>query len=137
VPGTPEGPGPELPHAGAEGGAPPPAGPEASGTVNGLLTQSFLTALVAGGIVAAVPLMFTALGEAISERAGVLNIGLEGMMLLGAYFGFLGAYYGHSVWLGYLAGAGAGAAASMFMVVLCVWLGLDQIVVGIAIFLAG
>ena len=48
--------------------------------------------------------MFTALGETISERAGVLNIGLEGMMLLGAYCGFLGAYYGHSVWLGYLAG---------------------------------
>jgi len=36
--------------------------------------------------------MFTALGETISERAGVLNIGLEGMMLLGAYVGFLGAY---------------------------------------------
>jgi simple sugar transport system permease protein len=59
------------------------------------------------------------------------------MMLLGAYFGFLGAYYGHSVWLAYLAGMAAGAAAAVFMVVLCVWLGLDQIVVGIAIFLAG
>ena len=81
--------------------------------------------------------MFTALGETISERAGVLNIGLEGMMLLGAYFGFLGTYYGHSVWLGYLAGMAAGLAASVIMVVLCVWLGLDQIVVGIAIFLAG
>src|SRR5438067_5224721 len=81
--------------------------------------------------------MFTSLGEAISERAGVLNIGLEGMMLLGAYFGFLGTYYGHSVWLGYLAGMAAGLAASVIMVVLCVWLGLDQIVVGIAITLAG
>jgi general nucleoside transport system permease protein len=94
----------------------------------GIWTQLFWTTAIAGGLAAGVPLMFTALGEAISERAGVLNIGLEGMMLLGAYFGFLGAYYGHSVWLGYLAGAGAGAAASMFMVVLCVWLGLDQIV---------
>src|SRR5207253_586798 len=102
-----------------------------------LLTRTFLTALISGGLIAGVPLMFTALGETISERAGVLNIGLEGMMLLGAYFGFLGTYYGHSVWLGYLAGMAAGAAASIFMVVLCVWLGLDQIVVGIAIFLAG
>jgi ABC-type uncharacterized transport system permease subunit len=100
-------------------------------------TQLFWTTLLAGGLFAGVPLMFTALGEAISERAGVLNIGLEGMMLLGAYFGFLGSYYGNSVWLGYLCGAAAGAAAAVFMVVLCVWLGLDQIVVGIAIFLAG
>ena len=38
--------------------------------------------------------MFTAVGETISERAGVLNIGLEGMMLVGAYVGFIGAYYG-------------------------------------------
>jgi simple sugar transport system permease protein len=100
-------------------------------------TQVFWTTALAGGLVAGVPLMFTALGEAISERAGVLNIGLEGMMLLGAYFGFLGAYYGHSAWLGYGAGIVAGMLGSVFMVVLCVWLGLDQIVVGIAITLAG
>ena len=100
-------------------------------------TQVFWTSVLAGGLLASVPLMFTALGEAISERAGVLNIGLEGMMLVGAYAGFLGAYYGHSMWLGYLAGMGAGMLASCFMVVLCVWLGLDQIVVGIAITLAG
>jgi len=102
-----------------------------------LVTNVFWTSVIAGGLLAGVPLMFTALGEAISERAGVLNIGLEGMMLFGAYAGFLGAYYGHTVWLGFLAGIGAGAATSLFMVVLCVWLGLDQIVVGIAITLAG
>jgi len=104
---------------------------------SGIWTQVFWTTALAGGLFYGVPLMFTALGETISERAGVLNIGLEGMMLLGAYFGSLGAYYGHSVWLAYLAGATAGAGASVLMVVLCVWLGLDQIVVGIAIFLAG
>jgi ABC-type uncharacterized transport system permease subunit len=102
-----------------------------------LLTKVFWTSVVAGGLLAGLPLMFTSLGETIAERAGVLNIGLEGMMLLGAYAGFLGAYYGHTVWLGYLAGAAAGMAASVFMVVLCVWRGLDQIVVGIAITLAG
>jgi general nucleoside transport system permease protein len=100
-------------------------------------TQIFWTSLLAGGLLAGVPLMFTALGETISERAGVLNIGLEGMMLLGAYFGFLGAYYGHSAWVGYLTGMLAGIFGSAFMVVLCVVLGLDQIVVGIAITLAG
>jgi simple sugar transport system permease protein len=102
-----------------------------------VLTNVFWTSVIAGGLLAGVPLMFTALGETISERAGVLNIGLEGMMLLGAYVGFLGAYYGHSVWLGFLTGILGGAVGSVFMVVLCVWLGLDQIVVGIAITLAG
>jgi simple sugar transport system permease protein len=96
-----------------------------------------LTALISGGLIAGVSLMFTALGETISERAGVLNIGLEGMMLVGAYIGFVGAYYGHSFWVGFAAGIAGGAFASLFMVVLCVRLGLDQIVVGIAITLAG
>jgi simple sugar transport system permease protein len=102
-----------------------------------LWTQIFWTSAIAGGLVAGLPLMFTALGESISERAGVLNIGLEGMMLMGAYCGFLGAYYGGNQWYGYLAGIGAGTLSSVVMVVLCVWLGLDQIVVGIAITLAG
>jgi simple sugar transport system permease protein len=102
-----------------------------------VLTKVFWTSVVAGGLLSGLPLMFTSLGETIAERAGVLNIGLEGMMLLGAYVGFLGAYYGHTVWLGYGAGMAAGMAASVFMVVLCVWRGFDQIVVGIAITLAG
>ena len=102
-----------------------------------LWTQVFWTSAIAGGVLAGIPLMFTALGESISERAGVLNIGLEGMMLMGAYCGFLGAYYGNNQWYGYLAGIAAGVFTSSIMVVLCVWLGLDQIVVGIAITLVG
>ena len=100
-------------------------------------TDVFWTSVVAGGLLAGVPLMFTALGETISERAGVLNIGLEGMMRVGAYVGFVGAHYTGSQWAGYVAGVGGGMAASLLMIVLCVWLGLDQIVVGIAITLAG
>jgi len=69
-------------------------------------TDVFWTSVVAGGLLAGIPLMFTALGETISEQAGVLNIGLEGMMLLGAYVGFLGAYYGGSSWVGFLSGVG-------------------------------
>jgi simple sugar transport system permease protein len=101
--------------------------------VSDLLTQDVLTALIAGGILAGVPLLFAALGEMVSERAGVLNIGIEGTMLVGAYVGFVAAYHGGSTSLGFLAGAGAGAAVSVIMIVLCVWFGLDQIVVGIAI----
>ena len=78
--------------------------------VASIFTQAFLTSLVAGGLLAGVPLMFTALGEQISEASGVLNIGLEGMMLTGAYAGFVGAYYGGHDWLGYLAAIGGGVA---------------------------
>jgi len=102
-----------------------------------IFSKAVLTSLIAGGVVAGVPLMFTALGESISERAGVLNLGLEGMMLLGAYIGFIATYYVHSATLGFVAGMAGGAIGSVVMVVLCVWLGLDQIVVGIAITLAG
>ncbi len=102
-----------------------------------LLTNEFLTALVAGGIVAGVPLMFAAVGELVAERAGVLNIGVEGMMLVGAWAGFVAAHGSGSVWLGILVGAAAGAIVSLLMVVFCVWFTLDQIVIGIAIVLAG
>ena len=102
-----------------------------------IFSKAVLTSLVAGGLLAGVPLMFTALGETISERSGVLNLGLEGMMLLGAYVGFVVAYYVHSQTLGFVAGMAGGTLGGVIMVVLCVWLGLDQIVVGIAITLAG
>jgi general nucleoside transport system permease protein len=102
-----------------------------------IFSKAVLTSLVAGGLLAGVPLMLTALGETISERAGVLNLGLEGMMLLGAYIGFVGVYYLHSEVLGFLFGMVGGMLGAAVMMMLCVWLGLDQIVVGIAITLAG
>jgi general nucleoside transport system permease protein len=102
-----------------------------------IFSKAVLTSLVAGGLLAGVPLMLTALGETISERAGVLNLGLEGMMLLGAYIGFVGVYYLHSEVLGFLFGMVGGMLGAAVMMILCVWLGLDQIVVGIAITLAG
>jgi ABC-type uncharacterized transport system permease subunit len=103
---------------------------------SGVFSADAFTALIAGGILAGVPLMFGSLGELVSERAGVLNIGLEGMMLIGAYTGFVGAYYGGNEWYGFGSGLGAGAAVSLIMVLFCVRWGLDQIVVGIAITLA-
>lgn len=101
-----------------------------------MLTVAFVSALISGGILAGMPLLFASLGETISERAGVLNIGLEGMMLMGGYTGFVVALYSGSHWLGLLAGTGAGLVTAVFMVIFCVRLGLDQIVVGIAILLS-
>ncbi|WP_413737681.1 putative B6 ABC transporter permease subunit 1 [Sodalis sp. RH21] len=98
-----------------------------------LLTQGFLTSLWLGAIVAGVPLLLTGLGEQLSEKAGVLNIGLEGMMLTGAYLGFYIAWQSQSMALGLLGGAAGGLIVAGVMAGLCVWLRLNQIVVGIAL----
>jgi simple sugar transport system permease protein len=98
-----------------------------------LLTQAFLSSLLFGAITAGVPLLLAGLGEQISEKAGVLNIGIEGMMLFGAYCGFIAAYYADSFWLGFLAGGIGGMAVALLVVVLCIRHGLNQIVIGIAL----
>jgi len=77
--------------------------------------------------------MFASLGETVSERAGVLNIGLEGMMLAGAYLGFVVALYSDQYWLGLVASVVGGALLAVIVAVCCVRLGMDQIVVGIAV----
>jgi simple sugar transport system permease protein len=100
------------------------------------LSEEFFAQIIAGALLAGIPLLFCALGETISERAGVLNIGLEGMMIMGAFAGFLGVYYGGYSWVGFATGAAAGAVVSLVMAGLCVRMGLDQIVVGIAITLS-
>jgi simple sugar transport system permease protein len=101
--------------------------------MTGLFSEVFLGALLFGAVTAAVPLLLAGLGEQMSEKAGVLNIGIEGMMILGAYLGFVGAYYSGSLWLGFLVGALGGMAVAAVMALLCVRLGLNQIVIGIAL----
>lgn len=101
--------------------------------MSALLTQTFLTALLLGAVTASIPLLLAGLGEQLSEKAGILNIGIEGMMLMGAYAGFFAAYRSGSPWLGFAAGAAAGGAVASFMAVLCVALGLNQVVIGIAL----
>jgi len=98
-----------------------------------LLTNAFLTALLAGAVAAGLPLLLAGLGEQVSEKAGVLNIGIEGMLLLGAYCGFLAAWGSGSLWFGFLAGMAGGILVALPMLLLCVWLGLNQIVIGIAL----
>jgi general nucleoside transport system permease protein len=98
-----------------------------------ILSQPFVTSLIAGLVISGVPLLLAGLGEQISEKAGVLNIGIEGMMLTGAYAGFLGAYQTGSLWVGFLYGIAGGTAVALVMAVLCVRLGLSQIVIGIGL----
>jgi ABC-type uncharacterized transport system permease subunit len=98
-----------------------------------LLNQAFLTSLLFGAVAAGVPLLLAGLGEQISEKAGVLNIGIEGMMLFGAYAGFVAAYYSGSFTLGFIAGGIGGALVASLVVLLCIRFGLNQIVIGIAV----
>lgn len=98
-----------------------------------LLSQSFLISYLFGAITASVPLLLAGLGEQVSEKAGVLNIGIEGMMLFGAYTGFCGAYYSGSFAVGFLAGGLGGVAVALVVVLFCIRLGLNQIVIGIAL----
>lgn len=101
--------------------------------MGGLLSDTFLAALLFGAVTAAIPLLLAGLGEQMSEKAGVLNIGIEGMMITGAYLGFVGAYYSGSFWLGFATGAAGGIAVAAVMALLCVRIGLNQIVIGIAL----
>ena len=102
-----------------------------------LLNASFISAMICGGILTAMPLLFASLGETISQRAGVLGLGLEGIMLAGAYAGFVATLYSGQYWLGLVASIGGGALLAAIVALFCVRLGMDQIVVGIGVLIFG
>ena len=88
-------------------------------------------ALLTATLVAATPLLYAAIGEVITERAGVLNLGIEGTMYGGAFVGFLVAATSGSPWVGLVAAAGLGVLAGALVGLLVVTLGVNQHVAGI------
>jgi len=98
-----------------------------------LLTENFIITLFLGAVAAGIPLLLAGLGEQLSEKSGVLNIGLEGMILAGAYGGFLFAWLSDNTGVGFLGGMIGGLVVAAFMALFCVRLGLNQIVIGIAL----
>ncbi|MBX3013149.1 MAG: ABC transporter permease [Caldilineaceae bacterium] len=112
-----------------------------------LFSVTFLVALLISGLRLAIPIYLAALGEIITERGGVLNLGLEGIMIVGALAGFMGAYYveqgftplpvGLGPWVGILCGILAGAVMGGIMAVLAVTLHTDQVIASITLVILG
>jgi len=98
-----------------------------------VMTTAFITGLLAAMMRMATPIIFGTLGEILCERAGVLNLGIEGIMLMGAMTGFLTTLTTGSLWLGVAAAALVGVLLSLFMAFLAVYLGLSQHVSGLGI----
>jgi general nucleoside transport system permease protein len=83
------------------------------------------------GVALMAPILWAALGEVIVEQSGVLNIGIEGVMLFGAFGAAIGYRYGGSLYVGLLVGIGAGVVCGLVLLLPYVRLGADQIVTGI------
>ncbi len=102
------------------------------------MNNSIGVLIVASGIAYGTPLLFAALGELLAERSGVLNLGVEGMMLVGAVMGFwavqrIGGPGGTVLFLAIVVAAVAGAAVSLVFAVLVITLRANQIVSGLAL----
>ena len=96
--------------------------------------EIFLTASFwAAALRIATPLIFGTLGELICERAGVLNLGIEGIMTAGAMVGWTAVYMGADLWTGVMLAAACGAAYGVLHALLTVPLGLSQHVVGLGV----
>ena len=83
------------------------------------------------------PILLAATGELVVEKSGVLNLGVEGMMLIGAVTGFAITFTTFNPWLGMLAAAVAGAAASMVFGLLVLTFGANQVATGLALAIFG
>ena len=99
--------------------------------------MSGLEAVLLTIITASTPLLLAAIGELVTERSGVLNLGVEGMMVMGAVAGFAAAYTTGSPALGVVAAIGAGVAMSMLFAFLTQTLATNQIATGLALTLFG
>jgi ABC-type uncharacterized transport system permease subunit len=94
-------------------------------------------AIAASAVGAATPLVYAALGELVTERSGVLNLGVEGMMLVGAMSGFAVGVSTGSLWLAFLAAALAGALIALLFGLLTLSLQTNQVATGMALTLFG
>ena len=101
-----------------------------------LLDATLITGVLAATLRLATPLIYGTIGETFSERAGILNLGIEGMMLMGASIGFLVGYDTGNLWLGILAAVITGILLGAIMAFLTVSIGAQQHVAGLGLTIA-
>jgi len=104
----------------------------ASGLNDAVVVRSAVAAVIAG-----TPLVLGAVGEIHAERSGVMNLGVEGMMLVGGLLGIVGTIAGGSPWVGLVAATAGGAALAAIFAVLSVSLRVNQVVTGLALVIVG
>ncbi len=97
------------------------------------MVETLLLPLIAATLRVCTPLLLAALGELLCERAGVLNLGIEGIMMLGAFAGFAVASASGSLWLGIVAAVLVGALCGLLVALLTVSYGLPQHVSGLGV----
>ena len=101
------------------------------------MSASMLLGLLSIALLTATPVLLAVLGETLTQRTGVVNLGVEGQMLVGAAAGFAATHVSGNPWLGLLVGALAGMALSTVHALLCLGLGVNQIASGLAVFFLG
>jgi simple sugar transport system permease protein len=102
-----------------------------------ILTASFFIGILASGIRLATPYLYAALGETLGQRSGVLNLGVEGQMLMGAFAAFYVTSQTGNLWLGMLAAVAMGAAMGLAMAFVTINLQAEQGISGIGFYLFG
>ena len=97
----------------------------------------FAAGIVGGALRVGVPFLFVSLGECLTEKAGRINLGLEGVLVLSAMAAFGGSYLSGSAWIGVLAAVAAGGLLALLHGLLCALPRVNDIAVGIALMLLG
>ncbi|MFR4971073.1 MAG: ABC transporter permease [Lachnospiraceae bacterium] len=105
--------------------------------LSSIFTIGFLVSLLAGTIRLATPILLPALGQIYTQRAGILNLGVEGTMTIGAVAGFSAAYKTGNLWIGLLSGMFFGMLWSLIMAWLSVTMRANQVIAGIALNILG
>lgn len=100
-------------------------------------TLAVLVGVLHSGVRLATPYLFAALGETFAQRSGVLNLGVDGMMLMGAFAAFYMVFSGFNLWLGVAAALIVGAAMGLLMAVVSVSMQAEQGISGIGLYLFG